>query len=234
MSRIVFVHAFGSSSRAWTPQVVGLNGRHRVFAPDLPGHGGAADPFTLDRAVDTVGAAIDDAGENTHLVGISGGAVVCLLTYLKHGPQVAGLVLSGGLARAPRWFVLQRAMTRLAPESALARMMRGALSGGSADYTDTAVADFRRCGKPTFLNALRELADLDLRARLSEVTVPTLVLCGEDDRPNISLSRELAAGIPTAELRLVPSANHLWNLQQPEVFNETVAAFVDKAETPTG
>jgi 3-oxoadipate enol-lactonase len=180
------------------------------------------------------GAAVDDGGEKTHLVGISGGGVVCLLAYLEHAPQVAGLVLSGGLARAPRWFVLQRAMTRLAPESALARMMRGALSGGSADYADAAVADFRRCGKPTFLNALRELADLELRARLSEVTVPTLVLCGEDDRPNISLSRELAAGIPTAELRLVPSANHLWNLQQPEVFNETVAAFVDKAETPKG
>jgi pimeloyl-ACP methyl ester carboxylesterase len=233
MGVVVFVHAFGSSSRAWTPQVAGLDGRHRVSAPDLPGHGEAAEPFTLDRAVDTVRAAIDDSGEKTHLVGISGGAVVCLLAYLKHAPQVAGLVLSGGLARAPRWFVLQRAMTRLAPEWALARMMRGALSGGSADYAAAAVADFRRCGKSTFLNALDELADLDLRARLSGVAVPTLVLCGGDDRPNIPLSRELAAGIPTAELRLVPSANHLWNLQQPEVFNETVAAFVDKAGTPT-
>jgi 3-oxoadipate enol-lactonase len=228
-TRIVFVHAFGSSGRAWTPQVAALGDRHRVAAPDLPGHGGAAGPFTLDRAVETVGAAIEHGGERTHVVGISGGAVVALLAYLKHPAPVAGLVLSGGLAHPPRWFALQRAMTRLLPERALARMMRGALSGGRDDYADTAVADFRRCGKPTFVHALHELADLDLRARLREVAVPTLVLCGADDRPNLPLSRELAAGIATAELRIVPGANHLWNLQQPETFNETVEGWTGLA-----
>lgn len=60
--------------------------------------------------------------------------------------------------------------------------------------------------------------------------MPTLVLCGSKDRPNIPLTRELAAAIPGAELRIVPDATHLWNLQQPEVFNRTVADFVDRAE----
>jgi 3-oxoadipate enol-lactonase len=50
------------------------------------------------------------------------------------------------------------------------------------------------------------------------------------DRANISLSRELAAGIPGAELRIVPDATHLWNLQQPKAFNLTVAEFVDRAQ----
>jgi hypothetical protein len=54
-------------------------------------------------------------------------------------------------------------------------------------------------GKPTFLGALRQLAPVDLRWRLSQVAVPpTLVLCGAKDRGNIPLSRELAAGIATA------------------------------------
>jgi hypothetical protein len=39
----------------------------------------------------------------------------------------------------------------------------------------------------------------------------------------------LAAGIPGAEFQLVPGANHLWNLQQPEAFNQILAAFVDRA-----
>lgn len=46
--------------------------------------------------------------------------------------------------------------------------------------------------------------------------MPTLVLCRSKDRSNVPLSRELAAGIPAAELRIVPGATHLWNLQQPE------------------
>jgi pimeloyl-ACP methyl ester carboxylesterase len=232
MSVIVFVHAFGSSSRGWTPQLRVLGDRFRVLAPDLPGHGETPGPFTLDRAVESVRSAIAEAGGRAHLVGISGGAVVCLLTCLEHPTQVAGLVLSGGLARPPRWFALQRAMTRLAPEPVLARMLRGGLSGGSAEYAQAAGAEFRRCGKRTFLGALRELADLDLRPRLGQIAVPTLVLCGANDRPNIPLSRELAAGISTAELRIVPAANHIWNLQQPEAFNETVAAFVDRAALP--
>jgi pimeloyl-ACP methyl ester carboxylesterase len=34
---------------------------------------------------------------------------------------------------------------------------------------------------------------------------------------------------PNAELRIVPDAVHLWNLQQPELFNETVAEFVARS-----
>ena len=64
------------------------------------------------------------------------------------------------------------------------------------------------------------------------MAVPTLVLCGSNDRANIALSRELAAGIPTAELRVIPGATHLWNLQQPDAFNKTVAAFVQQAASP--
>jgi pimeloyl-ACP methyl ester carboxylesterase len=101
-------------------------------------------------------------------------------------------------------------------------------SGGSADYAKAAVEDFRRCGKRAYLTALGELAELDLRPRLSRVSVPTLVTCGSKDRVNIPLSRELAAGIRDAELQIVPGATHLWNLQQPHTFNQTVAAFLQR------
>ena len=61
------------------------------------------------------------------------------------------------------------------------------------------------------------------------MAVPTLILCGSEDRPNIPLSKQLAAGMPGSELKIVPGANHLWNLQQPEAFNQILAAFVDRA-----
>jgi 3-oxoadipate enol-lactonase len=232
MSTIVFVHAFGTSGRAWAPQVAALGHRHRVLAPDLPGHGDVPGPFTLERAVNAVRAAVDEGGGRAHLVGISGGAVVALLAELEDPAPVESLVLSGGLAHAPRWLTLQRAMNRITPEPVLARVLRGPLSGGTLEHRRAAMDGFARCGKATFLAALRELAGLDLRPRLGRVAVPTLVLCGAKDRANIALSRELAAGIPSAELRIVPGANHLWNLQQPEIFNHTVGAFVDRASSP--
>jgi len=234
MAAIVLVHAFGSSSRAWEPQVRALGDRHRVIAVDLPGHGDAPGPFTLDRAVETVRAAVGGAGEPAFLVGLSGGVAVCLLAYLQGGSPVGGLVLSGGYARVPRAFAVQRAVTRALPEPVLARGMRRALSGGAPAYAAMAAEEFRRCGKATFVSALDALVGLDLRPRLGEVDVPTLVLCGTKDRPNVPLSRELAKGIPGAELRLVVDATHLWNLQQPELFTETLARFVERAGAPTG
>jgi pimeloyl-ACP methyl ester carboxylesterase len=232
MSSIVLVHAFGSSRRAWEPQVRGLSDRHRVLAIDLPGHGGREGPFTPPRAVESLRAAIDEAGGTADVVGISGGAVVALLTCLEHPARVSGLVLSGGLARTPRWFAVQRAIARLTPEPALVRLVRGMYSGGRPEYAQPAAEDFRRCGKRTYLAGLRALAGLDLRPRLSRVEAPALVLCGARDRANIPLSRELADGIRTAELRIVPDATHLWNLQQPHAFNQIVAAFVDRAASP--
>ena len=63
--------------------------------------------------------------------------------------------------------------------------------------------------------ALQGLARVDVRGRLGEVAVPTLDACGARDRANLGPSREIAAGVPGAELRIVPDAVHLWNLQQP-------------------
>ena len=226
MPAVVLVHAFGSSHRAWAPQVEGLGDRFRVLAPDLPGHGDAPGPFTLDRAVGTVRAAIADAGGRAHVVGISGGASVALLTCLEAPGGVASLLLSAGVAHPPRFFSLQRAIQGALPEGVLVRLVQGSYSGGRAEYEAAAAEDFRRCGKRTFLAALRELAGLDVRDRLGEIAVPTLVVCGERDRANQAPSRQIADAIPGAELRIVPEAVHIWNLQQPDRFNETVAEHV--------
>jgi 3-oxoadipate enol-lactonase len=226
---IALVHAFGSSASAWAPQIAGLEDRYRILAPDMPGHGDATGQFTLRGAVESVVATIDGAGGKAHLVGISGGAVVALLTCLEHPDRVSSLVLSAGVAYPPRWFALQQAVMRVIPEPLLGRALRGPLSAGRPGHAQAASADFRRAGKRTYLAGLRAIADLDLRPALDRVAVPTLVLCGSKDRPNIPLSRELAASIPGAELQIVPGANHLWNLQQPEAFNQILAAFVDRA-----
>jgi 3-oxoadipate enol-lactonase len=226
---IALAHAFGSSGSAWAPQIAGLEDRYRILARDLPGHGDATGLFTLRAGVESVATAIDGAGGNAHLVGISGGAVVALLTCLEHPDRVRSLVLSAGVAHPPRWFSLQQAVMRVIPEPLLGRVLRGPLSGGRPEHAQAARADFRRAGKHTYLAGLRAIAGLDLRPRLDRVAVPTLVLCGSGDRPNITLSKELAAGIPGAELQIVPGANHLWNLQQPEAFNQILAAFVARA-----
>jgi 3-oxoadipate enol-lactonase len=229
MSVIVLLHAFGSSGRAWQPQVAQLGERHRVLAPDLPGHGSAAGPFSLERAVTSVREVMRGESEPVHLVGISGSVSVALLAALAEPARVAGLVLSGGTARGRSGDAVQRVMMRLMPESMIVGILKGMYSGGRPEHLDQAAEDLRRAGKRAVLSGLADLARLDLRGRLGEISVPPLVLNGAEDKANLPPAEELVAAIPGAELRVIPAAGHIWNLQQPGLFTDTISEFVDEA-----
>lgn len=229
MSTFVLVHAFGSGPRAWRPQVAALGGEHRVVTPELPGHGDTPGPLTLAHASAIVQDAIAAAPEPVHLVGISGGGTVALLAALAVPERVAGLVVSGASVRPGQGDAVQRAVMGLLPAGVLVGMFKGMYSGGGrGEYLPTAVEDLRAAGKPTLLAGLRELGRIDLLPRLGEITVPALVVSGEKDKPNVANARQIAAAIPGAELRLIPGAGHLWNLERPELFSRMLADFAAK------
>jgi 3-oxoadipate enol-lactonase len=67
----------------------------------------------------------------------------------------------------------------------------------------------------------------DQRERAHDIRVPTLVLCGSEDKITPpALSRELTHIIPGARLELIEGAGHIGNLERPEEFNTLVNAFV--------
>jgi len=60
------------------------------------------------------------------------------------------------------------------------------------------------------------------------VTCPALVVVGEGDRLiPMAEARKLAAGLPHGRLVEIPGAGHLPNLENPEVFDEALSAFLD-------
>jgi pimeloyl-ACP methyl ester carboxylesterase len=216
VAAILLIHSSGASARLWQPVSGLLAERHDVHAPDLPGHGGQPGPFTADGAVAAVRAAMPP--EPVHLVGVSAGATVAVLACLAAPDRVASLVLSGGIAHPPPLLAVQRLVMRLLPE----RVQAAAV--GRID--PRLVEDFRRAGKPTVLAVLRELAAIDLRPRLAQITVPALVVVGARDRANHAGARELAAGLPHARHVVVPEAGHLWCLSEPRRFADLVGDFV--------
>jgi pimeloyl-ACP methyl ester carboxylesterase len=87
-------------------------------------------------------------------------------------------------------------------------------------------------------SALEEIAEIDAKAasgiqrsaasfRLERPPpMPTLVLCGERDRINMKLSRELAERLPHACFEVVPGAGHVANLDNPGAFNALLRDFL--------
>ena len=68
----------------------------------------------------------------------------------------------------------------------------------------------------------------DATEGLSRVTVPTLILCGAEDRMTPpKLSEYLQANIPGATLEIVPRAGHMLMLEQPEYVAGLLERFLD-------
>jgi 3-oxoadipate enol-lactonase len=63
--------------------------------------------------------------------------------------------------------------------------------------------------------------------RLAEIRVPTLVLTGDEDVPDIhAIAEKLAGEIPGAERATISEAAHLPNLERPEEFDRIVLGFL--------
>jgi pimeloyl-ACP methyl ester carboxylesterase len=76
-----------------------------------------------------------------------------------------------------------------------------------------------------------EEPDPPAAGRLGEVAVPTLVLVGEHDRPDIhAMAGALAAGIPGAERVVLAGTAHLPNMERPDEFNRVVLEFLAKLD----
>ena len=62
---------------------------------------------------------------------------------------------------------------------------------------------------------------------LTQVTAPTLLLWGEgDQRSPLGVAEQMHAAIPTSELRVIPDAGHVSNMEKPEDFNRRVLEFL--------
>jgi pimeloyl-ACP methyl ester carboxylesterase len=88
--------------------------------------------------------------------------------------------------------------------------------------------DFYRMLTPIgYANALRALLQMDyITDRLGEITVPTLLVCGDED-PSLAPMREIQKRIPHARFALLSLAGHFANRDQPEAFNRAVVEFLD-------
>jgi 3-oxoadipate enol-lactonase len=93
---------------------------------------------------------------------------------------------------------------------------------------------FLKTDPEVFRAACNALATLDLRPELSKVTVPALVMVGEQDEATPPpMSRELAAGLPDARLKIIPGCAHVPQLQAPETFLEMIGDFLPATHSAT-
>ncbi|MEO7505327.1 MAG: alpha/beta fold hydrolase [Sphingomicrobium sp.] len=239
---LVFLHGVGSDKSVWNLQLDHFGNQRRTLAFDYPGYGESAPRAGCGR--DGFAAAIIEAMDalgvaRAHICGLSLGGVIALALNHRAPQRCASLILADSFARHPdgqaiydRAVAASTAMTM----RALAQARAPALLGAAA--TDALRAEVIETMGAIDSAAYRQGAEAvwlaDQRDRAAAVTVPTLVLCGDEDQITPpALSEDLARIVPGAELAIIPGAGHLSNIEQADVFNSKVDEFLSIVEPNT-
>lgn len=208
---LVLLHRAASDPSSFSPVLRSLADDIRVLTPQLPGLEDAdPEPFTLERAAETVRGALAQAGLGPATVcGVGLGAVVALRLAADHPGEVQRLVLLTRQTRlSPVLMSLPAAVLRLVPATVARRL------GVSAAEV---------------IALLDQVRPVDVTALARTVSTPTVVLCGARDALNRHTSAVLARLLPQGELRLVPRVGTGWLGQSPELFAQILTDIVGPA-----
>jgi pimeloyl-ACP methyl ester carboxylesterase/plasmid stabilization system protein ParE len=191
---------------------------------------GLSDPVaeapTLEQRVDDVRAVMDAAGsERAALFGISEGGPMGVLFAATHPERVIALVLHGAMGRTTEapdypWASPADALRESAAEFIApywGQQAEGMVELFAPSFADDPEAvEFtarmeRSAASPAMVQQIFEMfLDIDVRAILPTIRVPTLVLHRHGDRVvNRRAGEELAAQIPGARYVELPGIDHL-------------------------
>lgn len=221
----LFIHGAGGSYLDF-PSALRRSARVNGIAFDLPAHGasqGAAHEQVEDYA-QAVLALLDALHlPQVILAGHSMGGAIALTLALLAPERVAGLMLIGTAAAIPVNPSLIEGILQ-DPQATAEQVMRWSW----AKRTDTSVLALgvkRLLQNPPEVIRQDYLAcsRYDVRERLGEIQVPTLVLAARDDRMIfLASSSALAQDITGAELVIVEGGGHMFPLEQPTFITQTI------------
>lgn len=238
---LVWLHGYPLDRTLWAPQLAAALPGVRQVAPDLPGFGGSArlPERSFDAWADWVAALLDAlAIERCILGGLSMGGYLAFACWRRHPSRIRALVLAdtragqdSAEARARR--EENQRLLETQGVGALAERLLPGMVGRTTRRERPEVpaaldAMMRRADPAAVADAREALIGRDDSApSLPTITVPTLVLCGDEDALTpLAESRALADAIPGARLAVVPQAGHCSNLEQPAVFNALLSEFL--------
>jgi pimeloyl-ACP methyl ester carboxylesterase len=251
---IIFVHEFAGDHRSWEPQVRYFSRNYkcitfsaRGFTPsDVPA---TFDMYSQDIAREDIKAVLDslDIGE-AHVIGLSMGGFSALHFGMHYPDRVLSQVIAGCGYGADEGSSEQ--FKRETSEAAR-RMETETMEVFGATYalgpTRVQFQNKDPRGWQEFETQLRQHSSLGsantmrgvqsrrpslyaLKDSLQKMTVPTLILNGDEDEPCLDVSLFLKRTIPSSALSLIPRTGHTCNLEEPALFNQACDDFIHQVE----
>ncbi|MDP4021568.1 3-oxoadipate enol-lactonase [Methylobacterium sp. NEAU 140] len=237
---VAFSNSLGATLEMWDALLPALGGGYRALRYDTRGHGGSA---TRDAPAEIADLAGDLAGlldalgiGRAHLVGLSlGGMTVQALASADPGRPLSATLMATAahLPSAETWNERAATVRAQGPgalvEATLGRWFTPGFAQRSTEAVAAVRARFLACDAAGYAVCCGAIGRMDLRPALSAITAPTLVIAGRDDPSTPpAMAEALCAGIPHAELVVLPRAAHLLAVERAEAAGAYLRAFLDR------
>ena len=246
---VLFVHEFAGDWRSWEPQVRFFSSRYRAITYSARGYLPSDVPdspqaYSQDIQVRDVEGLLDAlAIETAHICGLSMGSYTTLLFGMRHPQRARSLTIAGsGYGSGQNRQEFHKRVTEMA-----GKMMKEGMRSVSGSYAQgparvqlqnknpRAGEEFRRQFEEhsatgsayTLLGVQRQRPSVtDLGEELKKISLPVLIMLGDEDEAGIEGSLFMKRNIPRAGLEIYPRSGHPLNLEEPERFNYSLLSFI--------
>jgi pimeloyl-ACP methyl ester carboxylesterase len=238
---LVLLHGYvGDGPTTWRRQIDGLSDEFTVIAWDAPGAGRSSDPpeaFSLANHADCLAGFIGSLGlERPHVGGLSFGGILALELSRRHSAIPRTLTLASAYAgwagSLPAEIVEQRlqqamALAALPPDEFVKALLPTMFSEGTPQESVEAFGATMHAFHPAGFRAMARASAEDLRDVLPQITIPTLLVYGDEDvRAPLSVAENLRVAISGSTLVVLSKAGHICNIEAPDGFNLAVRNFL--------
>ena len=201
--KLIFLHGLGQSADSWKEV--------RNLLTDYPSEAIELFPSGVSnyqQAKERVYQHLAQETEPFVLVGLSLGAALALELSSYDLPNLQALVLSGCplklAGNIP--FYIQLLIFKLLPKRTFEKQ--------GAD-------------KSLLVGVSEELKTLDLREIAKNCPYPTLLICGSQDKPNLSSMKAIQELMPNSQFQIIPDGPHVLNRVKPKEFAAITRSFLE-------
>ena len=201
--KLIFLHGLGQSADSWKEV--------QDFLTDYPSESIELFPSgvgTYQEAKERIYQHLSEETEPFVLIGLSLGAALALELSSYDLPNLQALVLSGCplklAGNIP--FYIQLLIFKLIPKR---------------------IYEKQGADKSLMVGVSEELKTLDLRENAKNCPYPTMLICGSQDKPNLSSMKSIHELIPDSQFQIIPNGPHVLNKAKPKEFAELTRSFLE-------
>lgn len=225
---LLLIHGAGGHHEDW-PLV--LRESANVIAVDLAGHGKSPVPArtsVADYAVDMISLLDALEIEQAIIAGHSMGGAISLSLALDYPQRVKAMILVGtGAKLAVNPTIINGLLDK--PEETARMVIKWAWAKHIPDkIKEESVQELLKTPVEIIRGDYLACDGFDVRERLGEITIPTLILAGTQDKMTpFDWSKTLVDNIPNAKLEMIENGGHMFPLEQPEKIRDVIISWIE-------